>query len=156
MIVTDEVKVSDEVKASQTATTGGRKFDGDKLEYGLLPAYALMAAVDVLTLGAQKYERDNWIYVPDAKRRYFDALQRHLWSWKMGEANDRETGRGHLAHAICCLMFLYEHDTIYSEAFQELAEKAVANAVAEAAPVQKYGWTHTAVDLDSDLTSKTV
>ena len=123
--------IDDAVKASQNATTGGRKFDGDKLEYGLLPPYALMAAVDVLTLGAQKYERDNWIHVPDAKRRYFDALQRHLWSWKMGEANDRETGRGHLAHAMCCLMFLYEHDTIYSDAYKGILEKVVADALKE-------------------------
>ena len=31
----------DEVKKSQTATTGGRKFDGGKLQYGLLPPLAL-------------------------------------------------------------------------------------------------------------------
>jgi len=123
--------IDDAVKVSQNATTGGRKFDGDKLEYGLLPAYALMATVDVLTLGAQKYERDNWIHVPDAKRRYFDALQRHLWSWKMGEVNDRETGRNHLAHAMCCLMFLYEHDTIYSDAYKGILEKVVADALKE-------------------------
>ena len=68
----------EEIKKSQTATTGGRKFDGNKLEYGLLPPLALKATVEILTFGAQKYERDNWIRVPDSKRRYFDALQRHL------------------------------------------------------------------------------
>ena len=102
----------DVVTASQTATTGGRKFDGGKLEFGLLPPNALEATVDILTFGAQKYERDNWKRVPDAKRRYFDAMQRHLWAWKKGEQNDQETGKNHLAHALCCLMFLYEHDTI--------------------------------------------
>ena len=106
--------VDDVVKASQMATTGGRKFDGNKLEYGLLPPYALQETVKVLTFGAQKYERDNWIKVPDSKRRYFDALQRHMWAWKMGENIDPESGLHHLAHAMCCLMFLYEHDTIYS------------------------------------------
>ncbi len=104
----------DVVKASQTATTGGRKFDGGKLEYGLLPPYALKATVDVLTLGAQKYERDNWKKVPDSKRRYFDAMQRHIWAWKEGNILDPETGKHHLAHAMCCLMFLYEHDILYS------------------------------------------
>ena len=99
---------------SQTATTGGRKFDGNKLEYGLLPPLALEETVRVLTFGAQKYERDNWKKVPESKRRYFDALQRHLWAWKQGEQNDPEDGKHHLAHALCCLMFLYEHDTIYS------------------------------------------
>ena len=76
-----------EVKASQTATTGGRKFDGGKLQYGLLPPLALKATVEILTFGAEKYEPDNWKHVPDSKRRYFDAMQRHLWAWKSGEQN---------------------------------------------------------------------
>lgn len=92
----------------------GRKFDSNKLEYGLLPPLALKETVKVLTFGAQKYERDNWQRVPDSKRRYFDALQRHLWAWKQGEQIDQESGLPHLAHAMCCLMFLYEHDVKYS------------------------------------------
>jgi hypothetical protein len=106
---------TDTVVASQNATTGGRKFDGGKLEYGLLPPYALEETVKVLTFGAQKYERDNWQKVPDSKRRYFDALQRHMWAWKKGEQLDPESGIHHLAHAMCCLMFLYEHDIMYSK-----------------------------------------
>jgi hypothetical protein len=93
----------------------GRKFDGGKLEYGLLPPLALEETVKVLTFGAQKYERDNWQKVPDSKRRYFDALQRHVWAWKQGEQVDQESGIHHLAHAMCCLMFLYEHDVKYSK-----------------------------------------
>ena len=93
----------------------GRKFDGGKLEYGLLPPLALEETVKVLTFGAQKYERDNWQKVPDSKRRYFDALQRHVWAWKQGEQFDQESGIHHLAHAMCCLMFLYEHDVKYSK-----------------------------------------
>ena len=104
----------DLVKQSQTATTGGRKFDGDKAQYGLLPPLALRATAEILTFGAEKYEPDNWKYVPDSKRRYFDALQRHVWAWKEGEQNDPESGKNHLAHALCCLMFLYEHDVKYS------------------------------------------
>ena len=102
----------DIVKNSQTATTGGRKFDGGKPRFGLIPPNALLEVVDVLTYGAQKYDDENWKKVPDSKRRYFDAAQRHLWAWKSGEQNDQETGKNHLAHALCCLMFLYEHDTI--------------------------------------------
>jgi hypothetical protein len=106
--------IKDQMKSSETVPTGGRKFDGGKLEYGLLPPLALEETVKVLTFGAQKYERDNWKNVPDSKRRYFDALQRHTWAWKQGEQLDPESGIHHLAHAMCCLMFLYEHDTIYS------------------------------------------
>jgi len=108
------MKKNDLVKMSQTTSTGGRKFDGGKLQYGLLPPLALKATVEILTFGAEKYEPDNWKHVPDSKRRYFDALQRHLWAWKEGEKLDSESGKNHLAHALCCLMFLYEHDTIYS------------------------------------------
>ena len=105
----------DIVKASQTAKSGGRKFDGGKLQYGLLPPLALKEIVEILTFGAEKYESDNWIHVPDSKRRYFDAAQRHIWAWKQGEQNDPETGKNHIAHALCCLMFLYEHDVKYSK-----------------------------------------
>jgi len=108
-------KQVDAIEASQIATTGGRKFDANKLEYGLVPPLALEEMVRVLTFGAQKYERDNWKKVPDSKRRYFDAMQRHLWAWKRGEQLDPESGIHHLAHAACCLFFLYEHDVVYSK-----------------------------------------
>jgi hypothetical protein len=106
--------IEESIKASQTATTGGRKFDGGKLRYGLLPPLALKATADVLTFGAEKYEPGNWKHVPDSINRYFDAAQRHMWAWKEGEQIDSDSGRHHLAHAICCLMFLYEHDILYS------------------------------------------
>ena len=112
--VVNDIDFKSLVEKSQSASIGGRKFDGNKLKYGLLPPLALKATVEILTFGAQKYERDNWKKVPDSKRRYFDAMQRHLWAWKEGEQNDTETGKNHLAHAICCLMFLYEHDIMYS------------------------------------------
>lgn len=86
----------------------GKKYDNGKPEYGLLPPLALEDLVKVLTFGAKKYDRDNWRYVADAKRRYFDAAQRHLWAWKRGEAADEESGESHLAHALCCIMFLLE------------------------------------------------
>jgi hypothetical protein len=108
------VSVKDLIKSSQNATTGGRKFDGGKLQYSLLPPSALQATVEILTFGAEKYEPNNWKHVPNSKQRYFDAMQRHVWAWKNGEQDDPESGRNHLAHALCCLMFLYEHDTIYS------------------------------------------
>jgi hypothetical protein len=106
--------IKDAIEKSQNATTGGRKFDGGKLQYGLIPPLAQKAMVEILTFGAEKYEPDNWKYVPDSKRRYFDAMQRHLWAWKEGEQNDPESGKNHLAHALCCGMFLLEHDVKYS------------------------------------------
>jgi hypothetical protein len=116
MYISNDEFIVDEILKSENVgdISIGRKYDGNKLEYGLLPPLALEATVDVLTFGAQKYERDNWKKVPDSKRRYFDALERHVWAWKKGEKLDPESGKHHLAHALCCLMFLYEHDILYS------------------------------------------
>jgi len=102
---------------------GGRKYDSNKLEYGLLPPLALEETVRVLTFGAQKYERDNWKKVPDSKRRYFDALERHVWAWKKGEIKDPESGIHHLAHAICCAMFLLERDLFDEEEWKNYIKK---------------------------------
>lgn len=105
-------------------STGPRKFDAGKLRYGLVPPLALQEMVKVLTFGAQKYEPNNWQKVPESKSRYFDALERHVWAWKMGEVLDPESGIHHLAHAMCCLAFLYEHDVKYSA--QEQSTYAIA------------------------------
>ena len=112
------------IQDSQTATTGGRKFDGDKPQYGLLPPKALKETVKVLTLGAQKYEPDNWKIVPDAQSRYFDALMRHLWDWKSGEKLDPETGISHLAHACCNILFILERDSTTKEGW-EIIQKEI-------------------------------
>lgn len=86
----------------------GTKHDQDKPQYGLLPHQALHELVEVLTFGAKKYSPDNWRKVPELERRYFDAAQRHLWAWKSGESLDLESNKSHLAHALCCIMFLLE------------------------------------------------
>lgn len=84
----------------------GRKFDSGKLRYSLLPAGTVNQVVQVLEYGANKYAVDNWKHVPDAKTRYYDAAMRHIDAHWSGEVNDSETQLPHLAHAICCLMFL--------------------------------------------------
>jgi hypothetical protein len=84
----------------------GDKFDTDKPRWDLLPLEAIACVVDVLTYGARKYAPDNWRAVPDAKRRYYAAAQRHLSAWWLGEQDDPETKLPHLAHACCCTLFL--------------------------------------------------
>lgn len=87
----------------------GLKLDSGKDQWSLLPFGVLRAVVKVLMYGAKKYAPNNWKYVKP-KERYFDACQRHLVAWQDGEKNDPETGLSHLAHAICCLIFLLWHD----------------------------------------------
>lgn len=65
--------------------------------------------VDVLDFGAKKYKRDNWMTVEPAER-YTDALERHLYAYLRGERSDPETGLPHLAHLVCCALFLMWKD----------------------------------------------
>lgn len=84
----------------------GVKHDLGKRDWTLLPWSALRAVVDVLMHGALTYERDNWRFVPDAERRYLAAAFRHLTAYADGERYDCDSGLPHLAHAVCCLLFL--------------------------------------------------
>jgi len=88
----------------------GVKYDKEKRNWSLLPFNELNDVVDVMTVGAKKYERDNWMRVPNARDRYFSATMRHLVAWWNGERDDEETGKSHLAHAVCCILFLMWHD----------------------------------------------
>jgi probable DNA repair protein len=48
--------------------------------------------------------------VPEPRERYFSAAMRHLVAWKEGSTHDLESGLPHLAHAVCCLLFLLWFD----------------------------------------------
>lgn len=82
------------------------KHDSGKWRFSLLPFSAIKTVVSVLEFGAAKYAVDNWKTVPDARHRYFDASIRHITAWWSGESNDSESNLPHLAHAVCCLLFL--------------------------------------------------
>ena len=96
----------------------GQKFDTNKPRMSLLPKGALNAVIRVLEFGATKYQENNWKHVPEAKTRYYDAMQRHIEAWWSGEQKDPETGEHHLAHAICCGMFLWWFDDMDSKVLQ--------------------------------------
>jgi hypothetical protein len=90
--------------------TVGVKYDSGKPRFGLIPPYAIEEVAKVLTVGAQKYSPNNWKYVENGQARYVDAMSRHLNSFIKGESTDPETGLHHLAHAICCAMFIVDAD----------------------------------------------
>jgi hypothetical protein len=76
-----------------------------------LPKLAINAIIAVLSYGAKKYSPDNWKYVKPFKKRYLNALLRHLFQrFILNEKYDSETGLSHIAHAGCCLLFLLEKD----------------------------------------------
>lgn len=86
--------------------TEGRKDDAGKTRWDLVPWEVMDEVARVLTKGAEKYGDDNWRAVMDWNSRYFAAALRHILAWKSGQHADTETGESHLAHAICCLLFL--------------------------------------------------
>ena len=87
----------------------GTKHDAGKVRWSLLPAGTISMVLQVLEYGAAKYDIDNWMHVKDHRRRYYDAAMRHINSW-LDEPNDPESGLHHLAHAVCCLLFLMWFD----------------------------------------------
>jgi len=87
----------------------GKKFDTGKLPYDLLAPEYLEGTADILAFGAGKYGARNW-EAGMAWSRPFAALMRHMWAWWRGEHLDAETGKSHLWHASCCLMFLVAYE----------------------------------------------
>ena len=84
----------------------GQKFDKGKPRWSLLPFRELENVVEILTFGVDKYAKNNWQKVDNATERYSDAALRHLTSWMSGEKKDPESGKSHLAHVACNILFL--------------------------------------------------
>jgi hypothetical protein len=100
----------DKFNTTRPSVKSGTKLDATKPRWSLLPSGTIAQVIAVLEYGAKKYAVNNWIDVPDAKTRYYDAAMRHLDAWHRGEMNDDESGLPHLAHAACCLLFLMWFD----------------------------------------------
>lgn len=90
----------------------GVKHDTGKSRWDLLPWGPIGDVVKVLTWGVtvKGYPENNWKNVESPEPRYFAAAMRHLVAWNTGEKKDPESGYSHLAHAMCCLLFLLWFD----------------------------------------------
>ena len=86
------------------AKSKGIKFDDGKLQFSLIPPEIKLYLAEVLTFGAKKYAPNNWQKI-DVKR-YYDALERHMNAFQLGEENDEESGMHHLKHALTNMMFI--------------------------------------------------
>lgn len=84
----------------------GAKFDSNKPNWSLMPWEALSQVQEIIDYGAKKYAPNNWRKVEPWRERYFSAVMRHLLAWQSGEKTDPESGKSHLAHAICSLLFM--------------------------------------------------
>ena len=92
----------------------GVKYDQEKLRWDLLPMGPIKEVIKVLMYGVNKYAVNNWQKVALDKggdTRYYNAAMRHIDAWfSEEEKNDTESRYHHLAHAICCLLYLLWFD----------------------------------------------
>jgi hypothetical protein len=85
--------------------TTGTKFDCDKVRMDLLDVSAINQLAAVLTFGVKKYDAHNW-RGGISTSRLLAALLRHVFAYLGGQDNDEESGLSHIAHAMCCCMFI--------------------------------------------------
>lgn len=83
----------------------GIKLDQGKPMMDLLDPIAMEQLAKVLTFGAQKYAAHNW-RKGIKQSRLLAALLRHTFAHLRGQNLDEESGLPHIAHAMCCCMFL--------------------------------------------------
>lgn len=75
----------------------GKKFDGGKDRWDLIPMEAVEQLVRVFTFGAEKYGPNNWQNLSDFRNRFFGAMMRHKMLADKGETFDPESGLMHSA-----------------------------------------------------------
>lgn len=85
----------------------GKKYDKEKPRTDLLPTAPLLGIAEVLGFGARKYGPHNWRGGLEYSR-LIGAAMRHLLAINEGEDIDPESGRPHVDHLGCCVLFLSE------------------------------------------------
>ena len=81
---------------------GGIKHDSGKPDLSYISYELLEEVAYVREFGARKYARDNWKKGFKVTRSCAAAL-RHIFQFLAGQTLDPESGRSHLAHAVCAL-----------------------------------------------------
>jgi len=93
----------------------GRKDDSGKPRYHLIPPFAELEVVNVLTYGGNRYGDNNWeniLAAPGGVHRYLSGVLRHIAAYRRGSPHDPDSSYHHLAHAICGLLFILEGDML--------------------------------------------
>ncbi len=90
----------------------GTKHDQGKPDWNLMPWRSLAEVQAVLDYGAKKYGEWNWQAVEKPRTRYLAAMFRHIIAYARGEECDAESGYHHLAHAVCCALFILHFDGV--------------------------------------------
>lgn len=91
----------------------GKKYDTGKNRMGLMCenfSRALWEVAKVSTFGSQKYGDNTWQKLSNPKKRYMDALCRHLFQHLQGKKVDSESGLLHLQHMCWNALALLEFE----------------------------------------------
>ena len=115
----DALMVQSPPRTPRDKFTEGKKFDEGKLRFDLIPVRPLERVAEVYTIGATKYEDENW-RKGIRWSRIFGAMMRHAWAWKRGETHDPKDGQHHLASVVWTALTLME----YEETCPELDDRA--------------------------------
>ncbi|MFW6242711.1 MAG: dATP/dGTP diphosphohydrolase domain-containing protein [bacterium] len=97
-----------------TSKGGGYRFNQNKQRYELVHPKAHSDFVDVLTMGAEKYEDRNWENGM-SWTSVLASLKRHIAAFENGEDYDQESGKLHIAHAACNVHFLNAYYYIFPQ-----------------------------------------
>lgn len=81
------------------------RFNEGKMAWELVDFESLEPLVEVLMFGATKYSKDNW-KKGQAITELLGSLFRHIIAFQNGEDLDEESGKSHIGHAMCNLMFI--------------------------------------------------
>lgn len=85
----------------------GKKYDQGKPQLSLLDYGFLEGIAKIREYGVEKYnDPESWKHVPDALKRYKDAMLRHLFAFLDGKELDEESGLRHWDHFKCNVMFI--------------------------------------------------
>jgi hypothetical protein len=87
----------------------GKKYDAGKARISLLSSDAIIEVAKVATMGAQKYDDNNWRGGMKWSR-LMDAAERHLLTYNKGDRIDEESGLSHLAHVAWNIMALLDYE----------------------------------------------
>lgn len=92
-----------------SGSTTGLRYNEGKLPWHLVDFRALKSMVEVLEYGAKKYAEDQWKKGLSLKE-IRDSFIRHMIEWNSGQEIDSESGKSHIGHMMCNLLF-YEYFT---------------------------------------------
>lgn len=94
--------------------TRADRFNQGKTSWELLDFKSLEPMVEVLMFGAEKYSPNNWKKGQHTSE-LIGSLMRHIVSYQQGEDIDSESGKKHLGHAMCNIMFLIYNNKNHKE-----------------------------------------